>query len=134
MQVSQPLKRAGRRAALTIEVLLIMPVLLMVLLAVVEFSLLIVAGQRLADASARGARAAAQGASLPEIRKVVQISLGKGNLSAAKVSAFVPPHAGQPVEVVVQLPAAQAVPDLLSFVGFSIKNTNLSRRTSLPKE
>jgi hypothetical protein len=131
---------ARRRGSLTIELLLLLPILFAVLLAVVEFSQLIEADQRLSAASAQGARVAAQGGDAEEVAHAVRQVLGKGRLSQAKILARLTDRDGRPipsgetVEVVVVIPAKKAVPDLLAFFGFSLGKRELVGQTAMRKE
>jgi Flp pilus assembly protein TadG len=74
---AKPLTRSGRRrAGAAIELLLVFPILLSILLAMVEFSMMLVARQQLAGASREGARVAAQGGDLPAVQATVAQYLG----------------------------------------------------------
>jgi Flp pilus assembly protein TadG len=123
-----------------IELLFALPILLAVLLAVVEFSLILVARQQLVTASREGARVAAQGGTVADVVQAVQQFLGTGTLSGAAVSAVltddngVPLPSGSPVAVTVSLPLTQVAPDLLRFVGFSINGQTLATQTVMRKE
>jgi len=123
-----------------VELLLALPVLLAVLLGVVEFSLMLVAQQQLVTASREGARVAAQGGAQADVVQAVDQFLGTGSLSNATVVAVLtdasgqPLPSGQPVSVTVSLPATQAVPDLLAFIGFSIAGNTLAAQAVMRKE
>jgi Flp pilus assembly protein TadG len=125
---------------LAIELLLILPILLALVGGMIEFSLLLGARQQLLAASREGARVAAQGGDATEVERAVRLYLGQGNLQAAQVQATVtdtngnPLSTGDPVQVVVQLPAVQATPDLLAFIGVSLHDQVLVARTVMRKE
>jgi Flp pilus assembly protein TadG len=129
-----------RRGTVALELLLVLPIVLGVLLATVEFSMLLVAQQQLLVASREGARAAAQGGTLSDVQNAVQVFLGQGNLSQASLQATLtdatgqPLPSGSPVAVALSLPATQAVPDLLAFLGFSIRSETLTAATVMRKE
>lgn len=133
-------KPRARRASLTIELLLITPVLVAVVIAAVEFALLIAAEHRLESAAALAARVAAQGGDAKAVSKAVHDSLGGGRWEKVEVKAILEDDGGRPlaagsnVEVVVTIDAAQVVPDLLGFVGFSLKDQTLRGRALLRKE
>ncbi len=139
MRVNAPRRRA-RRAGAALELLLVLPVLLSLLVAMVEFSLLLVARQQLAGASREAARVAAQGGDLAAVQAAASLYLGTGNLANAQVLANLtdeggmPLPSGAPVVVTVQVPATQAAPDLLAFVGLSLMDETLSAQTVMRKE
>jgi Flp pilus assembly protein TadG len=130
----------GRRGVLALELLFVFPVILVVLLATVEFSMMLIAEQQLLIASREGARVAAQGGGLTDIQTAVQTFLGNGNLSQASISAILTDQSGavipsgSPVAVSVRIPATKAVPDLLAFVGVTINGQTLIGTTAMRKE
>jgi hypothetical protein len=132
--------RPRRRGSLSVELLFVFPILLAVLLGAVQFSLWLSAQQRVALASREGARVAATGGTSDEVAAAVRATLGDARFSAAEVRAGLtesngdPVASGEPVSVVVSLPAAAVVPDLLRFVGFSIRNEILASQTVMRKE
>jgi Flp pilus assembly protein TadG len=140
MRVNPPRRRARRRAGVALELLLVFPILLGLLLAMVQFSMLLVARQQLAGASREAARVAAQGGDLTAVQTTAELYLGQGNLSNAQVmatltdSSGMPLPSGAPVSVTVQVPANQAAPDLLAFFGVSIKDEVVSAQTVMRKE
>lgn len=135
-----PRDGSRRRASLTVELLLLAPVLLMVVAGAVQLSLLVVVSQKLDAASAAGARVAAQGGDREAVREAVSEALHRANISSAEVAASLVDKHGQPlppgatVEVIVSASAGETVPDLLGFVGFSVKDVKLTGRTLLRKE
>ncbi len=131
----------GRKGGiLALELLFALPVVLALLLAMIEFSTLLVARQQLLAASREGARVAAQGGTADDVAAAVRLFLGAGPLGNATVDAVLAGADGQPVPsggavaVTVRLPTAQAVPDLLAFIGFSIQNETLVTQTVMRKE
>jgi Flp pilus assembly protein TadG len=122
-----------------VELLLALPFLAGVLLAAVEFSLLLTAQQELLAASREGARVASQGGTQIDVVQAAQQVL-PGSLSGATVTAVLadstgqPLASGQPVSVLVSIPATQAVPDLLAFVGFSVAGDTIAGQTVMRKE
>jgi hypothetical protein len=127
-----------------VELLFVFPILLGLLLAMIEFSMLLFSRQQLVAASREGARTAALGGDLVDVRDTVRRCLGEGRLGDADVSMTdvagqplsmaqaVP--SGEPVEVWVRLPANHAVPDLLRIVGFSIRDEEIVARTVMRRE
>jgi Flp pilus assembly protein TadG len=132
-------EKRRRRGSLTLELLLVLPILLLVLLAIIEFSIWAVAQQQLLTASREGARVAALGGSRDDVEQAVRVFLG-GKFDNATIDAVLtddqgqPVAAGQPVQVVVSLPATDAVPDLLPLAGFSIRGQSISAGTVMRKE
>jgi Flp pilus assembly protein TadG len=120
----------------SVELFVLLPVLLGVLLAGIELSLLVSVRQQLAAASAQGARVAAQGGDLADVEQAVFKVLGDGALADSTVTTNLDEKlvSGQNVIVVVEIEADMAVPDLFAFVGFSIKGETLAARTVLRKE
>jgi Flp pilus assembly protein TadG len=130
-------RRAG---SMTVELLLALPVLLTFLFGMVEFSMLLLARQELLTASREGARVAALGGSEADVAQATRLFLGAGSLSQANVQMVLtdakgaPLHSGSPVAVTVSIPASQAVPDLLAFIGLSIANETLAAQSVMRKE
>lgn len=69
--------RLRRHGSMSVELLLLLPILLMVLVAFVQFSLSIAATERLSHASQVGARMAAQGGSKIEVENAIRRALGQ---------------------------------------------------------
>ena len=124
--------------------MLVFPIAMAFFLAMVEFSMILVARQQLLAASREGARVAAIGADQQEVELTVRRYLGQGPLGdaevtitdavGAKVNASQVIRSGEPVEVWLRLPTAHAVPDLLRFMGYSIKDDELVTRTVMRRE
>jgi Flp pilus assembly protein TadG len=129
-----------RRGSLAVELLIVLPVLLGILLGMVEFSMLLVSRQELLTASREGARVAAIGGSQADVEAAVRQFLGAGSLSQATITTVLADNQGQPlpsgspVAVTVSIPATQAAPDLLVFIGFSLRGENLIAQTVMRKE
>ncbi len=79
---------------------------------------------------------AAQGGSLAEIETSARLALGNGNLAKrAVVKSQLSDVSGTPVAVAVSVPdAATVIPDMLRFVGLSIKNQPLAGSTVMMRE
>jgi hypothetical protein len=134
----------ARRGSMTMELILLFPILMTLFLAMIEFSLILHSRQQLLAASREGARVAAIGADQQEIEQAVLRYLGSGRLGDSEVtitdfqgnelqaSQQVP--SGEAVAVWVRLPTAHAVPDLLRFVGYSIRNDEIVARTVMRRE
>jgi len=120
--------------------LLVLPFLVAVLLAVVELSQLVVTTQRLDAACAQGTRVAAQGGDEEEVEQAVRRVLAAESFKNVEVEPLLRDRSGRPlpsgaeVEVRLSLKATDAVPDLLSVIGFSLRNEKLSAQTVMRKE
>jgi Flp pilus assembly protein TadG len=120
--------------------LLTLPILLTLLFGMIEVSQFLVARQQLVVAGREGARVSALGGGRQEVQQAVMQFLGAGSLSGSGLQILLTDETGQtipsgdPVEVDLSLPAAQAVPDLLGFVGFSLKDKYIVVRTIMKKE
>jgi hypothetical protein len=113
-----------RRGTLAVELVLILPILLIFLVGMLEFSMLLTARQQLLAASREGARVAAQGADDHEVRLTVKRVLGNGSIGNAEVNVRrisddgLDQGAGRDrIEVVVRIPTTRVVPDLLGWAG-----------------
>jgi hypothetical protein len=142
-------KRSGRkrrRGTVVVELLLVLPILLIMLLGMLEFSMILTAEEELLTASREGARLASHGCGdrkeiEEEVRETVKRVLGKGRLGDACVEVHWHPedpreplHGRDRVEVVVHLGATHAVPNLLAWAGFSIAKRQLSAATVMNVE
>jgi hypothetical protein len=139
--VSKPSRKTRRRGALTIELVMVLPVVLLVLLAIVEISLLLVAGQAVSAAAGVGAREATMpGATRATVEQAVAHSLqpwkfgpriDEVRIDPPFVSLVAP---GKPVTVTVSVDAAAAAPDLLKYIGISLSGHKLSTTYVARKE
>jgi len=136
--------RTRRRGVLALELLLILPILLLLVLAMVQFSLTLYARQQLVAASREACRVAALGGNLGDVEQMVHKVLGGGRIADAEIEmtdetgATVPSGravpSGEAIAVWLRLPTAYAVPDLLRFVGYSIRGDELVARTMMRRE
>ena len=133
-------RRTARKGSFTLELLFVLPILLAVLLGTIEFSMFGLARQQVVAASREGARVAALGGSDQDVLQAAQRFLGNGQLANATIQVGItditgnPIPSGQPVQVTVSVPANLAAPDLLAFIGFSIKNETIAAQTVMRKE
>jgi Flp pilus assembly protein TadG len=131
----------SRRGSLTLELLLIAPVLLGLIAAIVEMSLIMAAQQRLTAASRAGARVAALGGTEAQVIAATQAVLGTGSLSQAQITAVVtdssgnPLPSGSPVSVTVSIRANLIVPDITGrLLGSCTSTLVLTAQTVMIKE
>lgn len=132
------LSRSGSIQA--IELTIALPLLMLVAVAIVEFSLLWSANLRVKEAS----RAAARVASLPadnlaELRaaasQAATLALNDRRLVEQFDLRLTPgAYTGDPVVVEITVPMKAASPDLLDVVGFSLRERVLRGQTVMRKE
>lgn len=122
------------------ELILVLPLILAFLFGMIEFSMLLLSRQQLLTASREGARVAALGGSVNDVVQATQTFLGTGSLAQANIDVIItdangnPIPTGGPVAVTLSLPANQATPDLLSFIGLSLGQEPIVAQTVLRKE
>ena len=120
---------------LTMELVLVLPVVLVVLFGLFELSLLFDARQTLVVASREGARTASlAGATLDDVRSAIHDRLGESFRDQLTIDVDLGQHSGDPVCVVVSVPMRTASPDLLRVVGFSLDDRELVAETVMSKE
>jgi hypothetical protein len=117
------------------ELALTLPLLMLLLLAICEFSMLFLARGEVVEACREAARVAALPGSTPEtvegaVRKVLRPGL-QGGLSVDMTDAAA---SGEVVSVVVRVPMMAAAPDLLWPVGYSVKGQWLTAESRILKE
>ncbi len=133
-------RQRRRRGSLTVELLLVLPILLGLVWGMVQFSLLQSAQQRLVAASREGARIASLGASMAEVQNAARLSLGSGVLNQASIGLRQIDGMGRSdpmgvnVEVTVRIPVEEAVPNLLAFLGMEYRGEQLTARTVMRRE
>ena len=134
MKYKSNIRRRG--AVLSMELLLVLPIVAGLLLALVEFSMLWSANQRVKLAANAGARVASfSGSNLPAVEQAAALALNKRSLlQTMQVAVQGGQHTGDLVCVRVAVPMRAAAPDLLSLFGFSLANRQLSAETIMRKE
>jgi Flp pilus assembly protein TadG len=127
----------GRPGAIhAVEMLFVLPIVLVLIVAMVEFSMILSIDQQLAVASREGARVAAQGGSASEAEAAARLVLGGGSVGQQSVvTSQLTAVSGDPVLVRVAIAdASTVVPNLLRFAGFSIKDKPLVGATAMRRE
>jgi Flp pilus assembly protein TadG len=133
----RPYVRSGFTA---VELLLVLPLLLLILLGMVQFSLLLTVQQEVLLASREGARVAALGGNQADVEFAARLVLGQGTLSQATITAVLTDDSGIPlpsggaVAVVVSVPTQAAVPNFVGWAGIKISGETITGRTVLRKE
>ncbi len=134
--------RAGpsHRGLVTVELLYVVPIVAALFFAVLQFSLLLSANNQLKLASQMACRVGSLPSSDPAVleaavREAARHALLKQNLIGAHRLVFRPGrHSGDPVLVEIRVPMKAAAPDMLGFIGFSLKDRELVARTVMRKE
>lgn len=156
MRIATNLERSGRLGRsqrrgviVAAELVLVMPILLIFLLAIVEFYLLVGTRVEMLNAARVGARVAASGgyankaAVNDEVGKSVHRALGHGRLTRASTvhvtwSQDLPAKdtAGEAdwVAVEVEVPAQRVIPELLGWAGFAFGKRKLVVATIMKQE
>ncbi|HBN79094.1 MAG TPA: pilus assembly protein TadE [Planctomycetaceae bacterium] len=128
-------KRTTRKGFSSMELALTLPILMLLLFGLFEFSMLFFARGTVVEASRVGARAATYPGTTEEfIQESVMQSLGPKMARNAVVKAEMGKYAGDPCVVVVKVPMGVASPDLLWPVGFSLSDQYLIAETVMQKE
>jgi hypothetical protein len=131
-------RRAG--AMFSIELLFIVPIVLALACAIVEFAMLWSASHKVQLAAQGACRAATRPCDdLKQLDKVVReiahSSLLDNRLRKQHRLTFQPgQHTGDPVTVEIKVPMTAAAPDLLRFFGFSLQKRFLISRVVMAKE
>ncbi len=134
---TQRTRRHERRGAiLSAELVFVLPVVLTVLMAMIQFSMLWSTQQLAHGAAAAGCRTATYpGATKQDVEWAVARALHKPALAQnCLVQVQGGLHVGDEVLVTVQLPQSVAAPDLLRFVGYSLQGRVLTAQCLMRKE
>ncbi|MCA9051516.1 MAG: pilus assembly protein [Planctomycetaceae bacterium] len=128
-------RRARRGAVLTMELLLVTPLFLLLLFAIVEFSLLTAAQHRVSDAAHAAVRRLCLGSADSEhLQKDLAADLGPKLAPKAVIQVNDSGRTGDRVYVRVELPMRNASPDLLWMTGFSVQNRILAGEALMVRE
>ena len=135
---TQPGKQAKRRrgAILSMELIFVLPIVIGLLFAIVEFSMLWSASHLVKAASTAGCRVATfPGSNLAAVQESVAMALGKPALAQnCQIEVQGGFASGDEVSVAVRVPMAAAAPDLLGFFGFGLNDRLLVAQTVMRKE
>lgn len=128
-------RRDRRRGVLSMELVLTLPILGILLMGVLEFTMLFFAQGTVAEASRLGARRATMhGASVQDVEEQVRYALGRPLASSAEIRVAGADGSGEPVAVSVAVPMAAASPDLLWPIGFGLEGRFLIAQTRMVRE
>jgi hypothetical protein len=122
------------------ELVLVVPVVMALVLALVEFGLLWAGAHKVhlaAEVACRvGTRPCEDLIELDRcVRRAAETALVDKRLAANHRLTFVPGgHTGDPVVVEIKAPMTAASPDMLAMFGFSLRNRNFESRVVMAKE
>ncbi|MCA9079522.1 MAG: pilus assembly protein [Planctomycetaceae bacterium] len=124
-----------RRGILTMELVLVLPILMFMLLGLFEFSFLFLAQGELEEAAQAGARIATlHGVSEADVQQEVERTLTGRLASNVNVNAVLGEYSGDDVVVTVSVPSLAAAPDLLWAIGYSLEGQTITAHTRMTKE
>jgi Flp pilus assembly protein TadG len=123
-------------AILSMELVLVLPIVLGLIFATIEIGMLWSSGQRVKEAAAAGSRVAGfRGADESAVRRAVEHGLGRKNLSENyTLDISHPDDNPHEVCVTVTVPMKAAAPDLLTFLGFSLEDRRLTAHSIMRRE
>jgi hypothetical protein len=128
-------RRSRRRGVLSMELVFTLPILGMLLMGLLEFSLLFFARADVAEACRAGARKGTlHGATLESVEDEIRRTLSPRLQQQMEVLADINATSGDMVHVAVRLPMSSASPDLLWPAGFSLDGRYLYCETHMAKE
>lgn len=134
-QQPEKANRKRNRGFLTMELVFVLPILMLILFALFEFSMLFYARGYVTEASRAGARTASlQGVDQEEIERDVLRILKPGMRSQASIEVEKGEYSGDTVSVIVKVPMNVASPDLLWPIGYSLRNRYFLAETRMLKE
>lgn len=124
-----------RRGMAAIELAMVLPILGILLLGFLEFTLLFYARSSVVEASRAGARAATRvGSDQTHIEREAELVLFPTLRQGMQIEMAGGIHSGEPVTVAVQVPMNLASPDLLWIVGYSLQGKYLYAESTMIKE
>lgn len=128
--------RTGRRqGAAALELALVLPILGVLLLGLLEFTMLFYARSSVVEASRAGARAATRaGSDLAQVEREAALVLFPTLRPTMQVELAGGEHSGDAVTCAVQVPMNAASPDLLWLVGYSLRGRFLYAESTMIKE
>lgn len=127
--------RHQRRAVLSMELVLTLPILGVVLFGLFEFTWLFYSRSLVVEASRVGARKASlPGATLDDVERDVRRTLPVGLQRQLRVVGDVGAYPGDVVWVGVEVPMQSAAPDLLWPIGVGLAGRNLYSETRMVRE
>jgi hypothetical protein len=127
--------QSRRQGVISMELILTLPILLMLLLGIFEFSFLMSARGDVVQASRAGCRLATLNGVVPEdVENEVVRTLGSPMQSACSVQSQLGVNSGDEVLVTVRVPMAAVAPNLLWPLGYNLQGRDLISQTRMLKE
>ncbi|MEZ6053934.1 MAG: pilus assembly protein [Planctomycetaceae bacterium] len=127
--------RTRRDGVLSMELVLTLPIVMVLLMGILEFTMLFFAQGSVREASRLGARRATmQGVGEEDIHQDIKHALGRTLYPYAEVSLTDAEHSGDPVIVAVRVPMRAASPNLLWPIGFDLNGRYLTSQSHMVKE
>ncbi len=131
-------RRAERRlgALLSLELVVVLPIVIAVCFGMVELSMLWSANHRCQSAAAAGCRVATYpGATMFAVRQAIEANLSKANLvQNYQVDVVGGARTGDEIAVTVAIPQTVCAPDLLRPFGFSLQGKTVTARAVMRRE
>jgi Flp pilus assembly protein TadG len=130
-------KQTRRGALLTLELIIVLPILLGLLFGIVEFGLVLEGAQRVQLASQAGAQVAQLPGVVPfaSVDAAVNAVLAKPVLVSFHTTTVTGgANPGDPVTVQVKVLSGDTAPDLLALIGFTLADRYLIGETTLLKQ
>jgi len=130
---SSPSRRRG--AILSMELVLVLPIFLLLIFSITEFSLLMSALARVSTAAQSGARLMSiSGAQEEEVQGRVAELLGPALAAGSEIIVTPGNYPGEVGTVSVRVPMNNASPDLLWMIGFGLSNRSLESSSAMVME
>jgi hypothetical protein len=122
-------------AILSMELVLVIPIFLLILFSIVEFSMLSSAQTQVTDAARHGARLLCiSDRSHDDVRLEIRRLLGRQLSRQAIVNIDDSGYPGETVNVRIHIPMKNASPDLLWMTGFSVRDRYLRAHAPMARE
>lgn len=124
-----------RGAVLSMELVLVLPLFLLLIFSLVEFSMLTAGQARVASAAQAGARyMSLSGAEETAVQERVGQVLGADFSAVCSIAVQPASYVGETGYVTVSVPMQSASPDLLWFIGFGLAGRSLEMRAAMVAE
>ena len=135
MKTARSRSSSRRGAILSMELVLVLPLFLMLVFSIVEFSMLMSAQSRVSTACQSAARLMSlTGASSEEVESKLLTLLGPKLAKGCNVQVQPAGHPGEVGYVSVQVPMKNASPDLLWITGYALDGRSLNASTPMVME
>lgn len=139
MKVHRSRSSNRKGAILSMELVLVLPIFLLLIFSIVEFSMLMSAQTRVANAAQNGARLLSvcgmpSVAAETEVKARVEQLLGPALAKQCVITIDPGDYASDLGHVYVQVPMRNACPDLLWMTGFSVSNRSINCDAAMAME